>query len=108
MPVNQDLLDILVCPETKQPVKLADDELLSKINQKIEAGSLRNRGGDTVSSAIQEGLLREDGRHLTPAGTKHFPVECLHSPISGWLQKIKTAGDPANADAPTDSLIPEG
>ena len=64
MPVNQDLLDILVCPETKQPVKLADEALISKINQQIEAGSLRNRGGDTVSSSIQEGLLREDGQIL--------------------------------------------
>ena len=55
MPVSQDLLDILVCPETKQPVSPASDELLRQINQRIEAGSLRNRGGDTVSDSIQEG-----------------------------------------------------
>ena len=64
MPVSQDLLDILVCPETKQPVKPASDELLARINEQIEAGSLRNRGGDTVSNAISEGLLREDGQIL--------------------------------------------
>ena len=64
MPVSQDLLDILVCPETKQPVKPASDELLARINDQIEAGSLRNRGGDTVSNAISEGLLREDGQIL--------------------------------------------
>ena len=64
MPVSQDLLDILVCPETKQPVKPAGDELLARINDQIKAGSLRNRGGDTVSNAISEGLLREDGQIL--------------------------------------------
>ena len=64
MPVSQELLDILVCPETKQPVKPADDELLARINDQIKAGSLRNRGGDTVSNAISEGLLREDGQIL--------------------------------------------
>ena len=64
MPVSQDLLDILVCPETKQPVTPASDELLAQINAQIEAGKLRNRGGDTVSSSITEGLLREDGQIL--------------------------------------------
>ncbi len=64
MPVSQDLLDILVCPETKQPVAPASDELLAQINAQIEAGKLRNRGGDTVSSTIQEALLREDGQIL--------------------------------------------
>lgn len=64
MPVSQDLLEILVCPETKQPVAPASDELLARLNQQIEAGSLRNRGGDAVSNAISEGLLREDGKIL--------------------------------------------
>jgi uncharacterized protein YbaR (Trm112 family) len=64
MPVSQDLLDILVCPETKQPVAPASDDLLAKLNQQIEAGSLRNRGGDAVSSRIEEALLREDGQIL--------------------------------------------
>ena len=64
MPVSQDLLDILVCPETKQPVVPASDEVLAQINSQIEAGKLRNRGGDVVSNAISEGLLREDGTIL--------------------------------------------
>lgn len=64
MPVSQDLLDILVCPETKQPVKPASDELIERLNQQIEAGNLRNRGGDVVSNRIEEALLREDGQIL--------------------------------------------
>ena len=64
MPVNQELLDILVCPETKQPVALAPAELLTKLNAEVEAGRLRNRGGEPVTQTIEEGLLREDGRIL--------------------------------------------
>jgi uncharacterized protein YbaR (Trm112 family) len=64
MPVSQDLLDILVCPETKQPVALASPDLLAKLNGKIDSGSLRNRGGDTVKQRIAEGLCREDGKIL--------------------------------------------
>jgi uncharacterized protein YbaR (Trm112 family) len=64
MPVSSELLEILVCPETKQPVQPASDEMLATVNDKIEAGSLRNRGGDTVSNRIEEALVREDGRIL--------------------------------------------
>ncbi len=64
MPVNSELLEILVCPETKQPVKLAADDLLARLNEQIESGSLRNRGGEPVSKPIAEGLVREDGKVL--------------------------------------------
>ncbi len=64
MPVSQDLLDILVCPETKQPVAIASEEVLSKVNAEIEAGRLRNRGGEPVTAPVSEGLLREDGKIL--------------------------------------------
>ena len=62
MPVSQELLDILVCPESKQPVAPASEELLSSLNAQIENGSLRNRGGEAVRKTIDEALLREDGK----------------------------------------------
>ena len=64
MPVSQDLLDILVCPETKQPVSLASTELLARLNAQVDDGSLRNRGGEPVSQRIEEALCREDGKIL--------------------------------------------
>ncbi len=64
MPVSPELLEILVCPETKQPVHLAGDDVLSKLNAEIEAGNLRNRGGDAVSKRVEEALVREDGKVL--------------------------------------------
>jgi len=66
MAVSQELLEILVCPETQQPVSMAGGDLIQRLNGEIEAGSLRNRGGEPVSAALSEGLVREDGKILYP------------------------------------------
>jgi uncharacterized protein YbaR (Trm112 family) len=64
--VSPELLEILVCPETKQPVALAPPELLERVNQRIRSGELRNRGGERVTGELHEALVREDGRVLYP------------------------------------------
>ena len=64
--VDPELLEILVCPETKQPVAPASAELLERLNEGIRSGRVRNRGGELVGSELSEGLVREDGRILYP------------------------------------------
>jgi len=64
MGVSPDLLEILVCPETKQPVALAGAEILERLRRDVAAGTLRNRGGQPVTQPITEGLVREDGKIL--------------------------------------------
>ena len=64
--IDQTLLDILVCPETKQPLHVADAELVGKVNAAIEAGTVTNRGGEAVTEALVEALVREDGSFLYP------------------------------------------
>jgi uncharacterized protein YbaR (Trm112 family) len=64
--IDQALLDILVCPETKTPVALADAALVDAVNQAIAGGGLRNKGGETVTEPIGGGLVREDGKLLYP------------------------------------------
>ena len=64
--IDQELLDILACPETKEGVSLADQSLIDKINDKIKAGEIKNRGGEDVTESIDGGLLREDGKYLYP------------------------------------------
>ena len=64
--VDQELLDILVCPETKQPVRAAGPELLAKLNASIREGTVTNRGGETVSETLDQGLVRDDGGLLYP------------------------------------------
>jgi len=66
MPISPDLLEILICQETRQPVSLASDAILAKLNREIAEERLRNRGGERVTSPITEGLVREDGRILYP------------------------------------------
>ncbi|MGQ0612836.1 MAG: Trm112 family protein [Planctomycetaceae bacterium] len=64
MPIDAELLSILVCPETHQPVKPADPKLLASLNDRARAGALRNRQGDAVTRPIVEALVREDGKCL--------------------------------------------
>ena len=64
--VDQSLLEILVCPESQQPVAAADSGLLDRVNDAIEAGSVVNRGGEAVTEVLPEGLVRKDGRVLYP------------------------------------------
>ena len=64
--VDPELLEILVCPETKEPLRLADAATLERVNSAIQAGTLQNRGGETVREEIEEGLVREDGAVLYP------------------------------------------
>ncbi|HJO03003.1 MAG TPA: Trm112 family protein [Acidobacteriota bacterium] len=62
--IDQELLEILACPEDKTPLRLADDKTLAELNEAIAAGTLTNRGGDLVEEPVDAGLVREDGRYL--------------------------------------------
>lgn len=66
MVIDPELLKILVCPETKEPVGVADDELLSKLNTAVERGTVSTRGGETVKDPLRAGLVRADGLVLYP------------------------------------------
>ena len=57
--LDPELLRILVCPETKEPVHLAGPELLEQVNRAIEAGTLSNRSGEPVTEKVEAGLVRE-------------------------------------------------
>ncbi len=62
--IDQELLDILACPEDKTPLRLAEENELARLNEQVAAGTLTNRGGEVVAEALQAGLIREDGRYL--------------------------------------------
>ncbi len=64
--VDQELLDILVCPENKTAVKPVGADVLDKINGAIKAGRLKNRAGAKIEETIDAGLLRQDGKFLYP------------------------------------------
>ena len=64
--VDQSLLDILVCPETKQPLRAVEADVLERLNDSIRAGSLKTRSGEAVADEITDALVREDGAVLYP------------------------------------------
>jgi uncharacterized protein YbaR (Trm112 family) len=64
--VDQQLLDILVCPETKQALHLADARVLEPLNAAIAAGTVRTRGGRILEEPVSAGLMREAGDVLYP------------------------------------------
>ena len=64
MPIDPELLAILVCPENHQPVTVAGDDVLKGLNERITAGAVKNHQGETVGNPVEEGLVREDGKCL--------------------------------------------
>lgn len=66
MPLDPDLLAILVCPESRQAVAPASAELLERLNAAVDESLAVTRGGDPVAAPVTDGLVREDGRVLYP------------------------------------------
>jgi uncharacterized protein YbaR (Trm112 family) len=64
--VDAELLKKLCCPETRQPLSLADAALVQKLNEQIAAGQLRNRAGKPVARRCESALLRKDGQFAYP------------------------------------------
>ena len=64
--IDKDLLQILACPETHQPLEEAGADLLKRINDKIAAGKASNTGGARVEEALQAGLVRQDRKIVYP------------------------------------------
>ena len=60
MPVSQDLIALLVCPESRAPLRRAPEALLERINAAIDAGRVRNRAGNHVTDRVAEALVRDD------------------------------------------------
>ncbi len=79
--VHPDLLDILVCPETRSPVRLADADLLANVNEAIGRGALQTRGGSPVRGELDAALVRDDGRLLYPI-RDDIPVMLIDEAIS--------------------------
>lgn len=62
--VSKELLEILVCPETRQSLTPAAPELVARLNAAIATGQLTNRSGQAVKQKLSAGLVRQDGKVL--------------------------------------------
>ncbi len=64
--IDPELLKIMCCPETHQPIAFAEPSLIERLNQQIAAGQLVNRAGQLVKEKIDGGLVRDDKKFLYP------------------------------------------
>ena len=75
MPIDPELLEILVCPETHQPVKPADNTLLESVNARIKAGALKNHQGEAVSKRSGTSIIIRQTTHPP----SELPTTCARS-----------------------------
>ena len=64
--VDPELVEILVCPDTKLNVDLVPAETVEKINLVIKENIVLNVDGQSVNDPLQDGLLREDDKIIYP------------------------------------------
>ncbi len=64
--IDPQLLKMLVCPESRTRLEMADSQLIRRINKAISEKKLLNKAGQKVSDPLQGGLIREDHAILYP------------------------------------------
>jgi uncharacterized protein len=64
VPIPKDLLEILVCPVTQQPLEILQAEKLAALNARIAAGRIQNASGAKVETPITEALITADGKTI--------------------------------------------
>ena len=64
--VDPELVEILVCPDTKLNVDLVPAETVEKINLAIKENIVLNVDGQSIKEPLQDGLLREDDKIIYP------------------------------------------
>ena len=64
--IDKDFLALLVCPSTKTPLREATAAELAAVNQRIQRGDAKNRGGAVVATPWAAALATTDGKSLYP------------------------------------------
>lgn len=59
-------LEVVACPDTKQPLRVVDSELLAKLNAAIDKKKLKDKSQQLVEPKLQTALVREDGAVAYP------------------------------------------
>lgn len=79
--VDKELLSILACPQSQQPLKHASQEVLDRLNTAISKGTLTNSKGSVVTEPLLEALVTKDGSILYPV-RENIPVMLIDESIS--------------------------
>ncbi|MFC5577501.1 Trm112 family protein [Lysobacter niabensis] len=62
--MDRKLLDLLVCPVTRQALALLDSRGLQAVNAAIASGGVRRGDGSVQSDALREALVTRDRKTL--------------------------------------------
>ena len=62
--MDRKLLDLLVCPATRQPLAMLDKPGLEALNRAIAAGNVKRADDTAQSEAIREALISRDRKIL--------------------------------------------
>jgi uncharacterized protein YbaR (Trm112 family) len=79
--LDPELLALLVCPETHQDLVEAAPEEVSRLNEAIQQGQLRNVGGKVVEQPVDGALIRADGLVAYPVRDE-IPVMLVPEALS--------------------------
>ncbi len=80
--IRQELLNIIVCPETKQDLVIAESDIVEKINTLIENGDLLNRSKQKVTEKIDGGLIQKDDRKYLYPIRNEIPILLIDESIA--------------------------
>lgn len=95
--IHPELLEILCCPETRQPVRPAPEALVESVNRAIRDQSPQSAAGGDKADVLQGGLVREDGKFLYPI-RNGIPIMLIEERIAipepdGSTENVEQDGD---------------
>ena len=64
--LSNEVLELLICPESKQSLSQLGDEELSAINEQISKKELKTTAGSEVIHKLEAALIREDKKVVFP------------------------------------------
>jgi len=62
--MDRKLLDLLVSPDTRQPLSLLDARGLEALNRAISAGTVNKADGNPLAQPLREALVTRDRRQV--------------------------------------------
>lgn len=79
--MDQELINILCCPQSKVPVELLSADDLAKLNRAIAAGKIKQVDGAAVKKPLSEALITRDRKTIYRVD-EGIPVMLIEQGIS--------------------------